>query len=245
MKIRSFLPILALFTTSISHAQEGLKMNSPLPFEEKARLRTLQSQNKNWDVKIVYPQFFGRSRLLNFANTRLKSEASQGFTEYLKQTRKDLAETDFKPLAPYNYEQLPQLHFYRPARLVSTAIDFYQYNGGAHGLGGTLARNFGMEKGKPKDLVLGDFFTSKNYSKRVQNLIFAKLRANKAQEPTWLLDGSVKFLNAAQLNNFTVSPKGLTWFFNPYEIGPYALGQYVVTLSPRELGADFRVGWLK
>ena len=221
-----------------SRAQEGvLAAQSPLSFRGIARLRTLSSKGKNYEAKAVYPTFRGKTRLIRFVNAQTAPPQRAAFAAWLKQTRAQLREYGGTP-APYQLQSVPSLSFYSPSRLVSLRYDTYQYMGGAHGLALMETRNFGLVNGKPKRLMLADMFApGTNYRRLVETKIFAKLRKNK--DALWVQDGSVKTLDAAQFNRFSIARDGLTWLFNQYEVGPFVNGQFEVKLSLRELGPRF------
>ncbi len=117
-------------------------------------------------------------------------------------------------------------------------------------MSGTFAYNFGTAAGqtKPRQLKLADFFTDgAAASKRVNDLLMAKLRATRGrdQEASWVIEGEVKAIDKASLQNFVAEKDGLRWFFAPYEMGPYSSGQFEVKLSARELGPKFRASLMK
>lgn len=126
----------------------------------------------------------------------------------------------------------------------------WEYTGGAHGVGATSGTNFGTPVGatRPRELKLADFFTDGvAASRRINDLLMAKLRATKGteQEASFVLDGSVKWVDKESRENFVAEKDGLRWFFGPYEMGPYAVGEFEVKLSARELGPQFRASLLR
>jgi hypothetical protein len=203
-----------------------------------ARVRTVRAKGKNFSARATYPGFRARTPLVRFANARIRSDVLGSYRQWLKATRTSL-QADSKPIAPYEFELRPILHRYNPRVLISMNFNSYEYTGGAHGMSAFLAQNYAVVNGKPKEITLGDLFRRGTaYRPLVEHKIFAKLKKNK--EAAWVQDGSVKTLTTSQFNNFTVSRSGLTWIFNPYEMGPYAAGIFEVTLTPAELGAGFK-----
>jgi hypothetical protein len=241
--IASALLAFSLFlSTAPAKAEEGeLTMVSPLSFKGVAKLVTQRRKDKKVEMRSVYPQFLKSTPVTRLANWKLRQESQKRYQAFIDQMKKDEAE-DFEPLAPYGYDELPQLHYYYAPRLVSTAYMFYRYTGGAHGMNATIATNFGQfpSMARPKVLSLGDFFTGTGYRKTIEKKLLDTLRAKKDQVATWVQDGTVKSLNNAQLNNFTVSSKGLKWYFAPYDVGPYAAGEFEVLLPFNQLPSDFK-----
>jgi hypothetical protein len=236
------LTLSVLLPCASAKAEEGeLSMVSPIPFKGVAKLVTQRHKDKNSDVRAVYPQFSQNTMVTRFANWKLRVASQTRYRDFLGKVKKDIAE-DFQPLAPYGYDELPELHYYHAPRLISTAFAYYSYTGGAHGMSATITTNYGQFAGmsRPKILTLGDFFTGKGYRKPVEKKLLDTLRGKKDQVASWVQDGTVKTLTDQQLNNFTVSPKGLTWYFAPYEVGPYAAGPFEVQLKFNDLPTDFK-----
>ena len=234
MKISRFSAVLTLFLSSQSHAQEGIwKIESPVSFAKIARLQTLSARGENFSARAVFPIFRARTPLARFANFQIAEAEKKHFRQWLREKRADL-KADFQPIAPYEYQSVPSLSYYSPT-LISLRFDFYQYLGGAHGMAIRQTRNFALMGGKPKELVLGDLFPKgTNYRALVEQKIFAQLRRNP--NAAWVQDKSVKKLENEQFNNFSISQNAVTWHFAPYEMGPYAAGEFEVKIPKSELG---------
>ena len=58
----------------------------------------------------------------------------------------------------------------------------------------------------------------------------------------WVEDGSITELGEAELATFTLGPRGLTFHFDPYMVGPYAQGGFAVTIGYAELQPFARPG---
>lgn len=142
-----------------------------------------------------------------------------------------------KPRVPWEL-MLTTDYRYESPRLVSTAIVVYEFTGGAHGNTVTSTFNFGLTNGVDKRLVLGDFFTGKEYKTLVRDLLINKLA--EYYDASWVKDGTVRQFSVTQLNRFVVEPTGLRWFFDQYEVAPYSSGRFEVRLSAKELGPTFR-----
>jgi hypothetical protein len=224
-------------------AQESdLEITSPVPFKRIAQVRFLKAKTKGYGAESAYPKFYANNRLARFVNKSVGHAQRQTFANWVAQTKKSL-QGKVSPAGPYQYLSTPSMSFYSP-RLISLEFNSYEFTGGAHGMNVSDARNFGIIGGKPKEIVLGDLFKpGTKYRELVQTKILAKLKKDPAA--MWVHDGSVKKLETAQFNNFSIGKGGLTWTFNPYEMGPYANGSIETRLSFDELGSGLRDDLLK
>ncbi len=224
-------------------AQETLGGQKLTALQRVARLETLSEKGKNYTAKITFPVFRARNPVARAANAHIRRQTTSAYRAWLQNARTELKNLPASP-APYDFQIAPAPSFFVTRRLLSTGLDSYQYNGGAHGMTILTPLNFGLVKGRARLLNLGDFFQPNTpYRALVETRIFAKLR--KDPNAMWVRDGSVKKLETSQFNNFSVERDGLRWLFNQYEMGPYAVGQFEVKLSLQELGPNFRREWLR
>ncbi|MCS6776282.1 MAG: DUF3298 and DUF4163 domain-containing protein [Chloroherpetonaceae bacterium] len=143
-----------------------------------------------------------------------------------------------KPASPYEH-QIQGKVIYRSPRLVSILFDMLQYTGGAHPNAFYRTFNLGMVNGKPALMRLADFFVpGSDFRQQISDAIINKLMLNEAAVD--VVNGKVTRLTEEQLERFVVGPEGLRFFFNHYELGPYAAGRFNVRLTVQELGTDFK-----
>ena len=145
-------------------------------------------------------------------------------------------------LALEAYENLPSFFTYYTHReysstradnsVISIARLYDGYYGGAHGIYGTTGTTF--DAGTGEKLSFWDLtdnqeefagktldYCLKLVEEKYEKMLFADyeatIRAGWKEEPNWYLDGA-----------------GITIIFNPYEIGPYAMGEGKITLPYSE-----------
>jgi hypothetical protein len=238
------LSLLSFLVASPLRAQEvEPKEAKNIPFKGIARLHTLSTKTKRYTAKTTYPAFFAKTRLARFANQKIAATEKKYYREWRAETQKTLKDEP-STIVPYDYSSSASLIYYAAAKLISLRFDSYEFSGGAHGMSIIDTRNFGIISGKPKELVLGDLFKAgSNYRQLVETQVLAKLK--KDPNAAWVQDGSVKSLVNSQFNNFSIEPDGVRWLFNQYEMGPYAVGQFEIKLSLKELGPNFRRDLLK
>lgn len=122
-------------------------------------------------------------------------------------------------------------------RVISVTSGTYEYSGGAHPNHWSEAFNFAMVEGKPRQLKLDDLFRKGSKpGKAISDKLIAKLQKEEGAE--WVINGDVKAITPQQLDRFTIGMDGLTWYFNPYEVGPYVSGDFEIKLTWNELGPD-------
>ncbi len=104
-----------------------------------------------------------------------------------------------------------------------------EYTGGAHGIYMTYFANFDLRTHKL--LQIEDIFVE-DYREKLTGLLWKKLMAdNKVasrQEAEELGYGTTGELEPT--NNFYLSRKGITFYYNIYEIAPYAMGAIEICL---------------
>lgn len=180
--------------------------------------------------------------LASVINPILKRNAEKENAEWVKETIKIQKEMG-KPNTAWEHETGVEVYYHSP-KLVSLLASTYDYSGGAHPNHLTKAMNFGLIDGKPRQLQLTDFFEKRfSCNAHITKLVMAKLRTLEGTD--FVKNGDVKGLDKDQLQNFSVSPTALTWYFNPYEVGPYAAGDFEVKLTLKELGPKFKSSLLK
>lgn len=121
-------------------------------------------------------------------------------------------------------------------RIVSLNFDINSDTGGAHGNLNTITFNY--DKVLDKMLAIKDIFVAQsNYlaqlSSLAKPLIKSKLAQSQFQDEAWLEEGA----GAKEENyqRFVFTKDGLTFFFDPYQVAPYAAGSQEITLPYQTL----------
>ena len=109
-------------------------------------------------------------------------------------------------------------------------LSYYSYRGGAHGILTVSQLVFDAKTGAL--LAENDFFRE-GYREPVSRLLQAAVQKALTydEELLPLVDPDL----VAPNGNFSVDQEGITWVFQPYEIGPYALGLVNATVSWEDL----------
>ena len=115
---------------------------------------------------------------------------------------------------------------------LSMSILFQYYAlGAAHGQYGASVLNVDLNTGNP--IALKDLLVD-NYKTALKSLAKRKFLSQNGNDGWWFLEGDQPF----ELPEvFSIRRKGITFYYQPYEIGPYAAGAPEVFLSIKDLGS--------
>ncbi len=106
----------------------------------------------------------------------------------------------------------------------------YIYSGGAHGNHGVLYICYDLQA--DKEIVFDDIIGDES---GVKNLILKKLMQRYGCESLEMLGERLFLENFEASNNIRMDEDGLTFVYNPYEIGPYSEGVIEVTVKADEM----------
>jgi len=129
---------------------------------------------------------------------------------------------------PFEYKI--DLHVRRAdSRVVSFQEFFSDYNGGVHGMYGVTGKSFDTASGR--ELKLTDLFSDTDGLLRAikQQLGFDYPNASFMESGGELLNELDNAMKEGYLN-WTIDPRGVTFYFNPYHIGSYAEGIFQTTI---------------
>ena len=109
-------------------------------------------------------------------------------------------------------------------------VDYQEYTGGAHGMYTSTYLNIDLTQ--HRQLHLDDIFVG-DYREGLTNLIWNQLMANNKVATREELEdlGYGSTGEIAPTENFYLSDEGITFYYNVYDITPYAMGPVKVTIS--------------
>lgn len=121
-------------------------------------------------------------------------------------------------------------------------VERYLYLGGAHGINNRLLLNFDITTGQTlteQDLFTDDFF-SKIHDLLVLNLVRQRDDMSLIED----VQNSDYEVDAIKPNgNFYFASDGLIYIYNPYEIGPYYLGETNILVPTEEIKPFLKEEW--
>ena len=118
--------------------------------------------------------------------------------------------------------------------LLSYAVEYSDYEGGAHGSYRVLYTNIDLNRLNTiseEDLFVPDYF------KPLTDIILHRLmdQYNAITPDALLLNGFFTIEDIVPNNNFWINDEGLHYSYNQYEIAPYAMGVIDVTVPYSDL----------
>lgn len=198
-------------------------------------------------VNFVYPAKFGNKEALTrlqqifigtvFNDTRLDNltprEATDSYTERYREEYKSLSNDYYSDKNRLPKGEIPQWYWYslynsnriefQNDSLLSYAVEYSDYTGGAHGSYRLTYVN--IDLGNLVTLSEEDIFAP-DYYKPLSEIIAAKLAEKYGvPSPDSLINkGFVDIREIEPNDNFRLTPEGIQYTYNQYEIAPYSMG---------------------
>lgn len=172
-------------------------------------------------------------------------------TVQLQQTRKGIdeqADEVYQMLQDKENEQLNLYQISRKITLLSTSPrliqirqEDYEYTGGAHGMPSNSFYVFDMAQ--QKQLALDDILVNPAKKKALEKLGFAQFKnfVKKDYERYGEVLTEAEFADHQKTwqyeltDNFYFTPKGLTLSYDPYALGPYSMGFFILNIDKKDL----------
>ena len=124
---------------------------------------------------------------------------------------------------------------YNTNSIVAFQSEFYHFTGGAHGISGIYFANFDSKDGKK--LTLSDLLIA-GYKKELDNIAEKIFRKEKELELDENLEAAGYGFEGNQFSlndNFGIKNDGLIFYFNSYEVAPYAMGSAEIMVPYSEI----------
>lgn len=173
-------------------------------------------------INIDYPQITGfeNKQVEDKVNSFFKNEFEQSILWY-DELKEDSTDTNGEGYNfTYSFETGFEVQF-NSATFLSISLDHYQYTGGAHGNFYSVGYNINMNNGKIltlSDIIDNDSFDLLSYE--CEQAILDTFEVSSLLE-AGLFEDEIAILPD---QDFYIIPGALVLQFDPYEIGPYAMG---------------------
>lgn len=156
----------------------------------------------------------------------------------------DTFRKEFDTALPYQFDLEGRVVLNRPG-ILTVDLSVESYTGGAHG--NRMTRYLVFDTRTGKRLAPADVFRE-GFQEPLNRLIDSRYREMTGLSETERLDGEKGrlFENYIHFNdNFALTPEGVTFYYNNYEIAAYAFGPTVIGFSYGELADLLRPGFEK
>ena len=173
----------------------------------------------------------------SFAMQYIKDFQAVKWSDYFDKTNDSDSDDDDYILEDENsfiYElSLENTILYNKDNFISFVVKNTNYEGGAHGSNSIYGYVIDLNTGK---LLTEDDFSGNNYKKNLSAVLVKKIMAAKGlTDASQLEDSGYKIEDIAPNGNFTIDDKGITYYFNEYEIAAYFVGITEVFIPYEEL----------
>ncbi|MGQ9643919.1 MAG: DUF3298 and DUF4163 domain-containing protein [Ignavibacterium sp.] len=221
MKSLKFLFVLFFITATVYAETDSLTIIKKEFFKS--------TEDTSAYVKISYPQINGlnNSEIQKKINSFLESEFMQAKTWYDEFTSDTDYTSEFPPDWVFSFEADYRVE-YNSKDFISIVMDYFEFTGGAHGNYYSVGYNIRTSDGAV--LTLDDILKPNSLqalSEFCAEEILNMFNANSLNEAGLFEDELV----ISEDQDFFVTQNSLVIQFDPYEIGPYAMGSIEVELK--------------
>lgn len=187
-----------------------------------------KSDSSIW-INIDYPFILNvnNSEVINRINIALEDEFKQSITWYNEMISDTTVFFDEQYPMQYSFETGFEV-FYNSKDFVSIVLNHYQFTGGAHGNYFAVGYNINLSDGS--FLSLADIVQPGKLdllAYECEETILEKYQANSLFE-AGLFENEIII---SEDQDFYIIPGALVLQFDPYEIGPYAMGEITAEIS--------------
>jgi hypothetical protein len=198
------------------------------------KINSIKTTKKDFYKTTLSMPVFSGSALADQVTKAIDSTSRAAVAFWLKDSFNGMAPNE-KPRLEYFYQASPTVSLNTP-NIISFYYTISTFTAGAHPMTVFEPHTFVLSGGQAKEVKFTDVFSPNvNAPTVVSNLVIGQLMTNERAE--WVQNGQVKELTPSQLDNFVVTPTALTYLFNPYDMGPYAVGSFQVKVPFSDMKA--------
>lgn len=183
-----------------------------------------------YTMNVAWPEFPKAHPLAETLNKLTPSAPRAAQAEF----RKAVQSMEQRPNAPWELNIKPVVAYNTP-KLVSILYNHFEYAGGAHPNTLTHVVNVAMIDGKPKQITLTDIAVD-GAAPRILEMVYLRLTSVRMDR----VSEEAAALPPETISKFIVGKGALTFIFDPYAVGAYVEGSYVIKLSYRDLAGYLR-----
>ncbi len=217
-------------------------------------IKTISEKDRFFDIKAEYPQFKNADESFNQKISDLIQDNIEEFKKAGQdnwQARKDTATAEF-PVGEYPESPFDFIATWKSDQInekyISLYISIYSFSGGAHGDQATYS--FSYDAGNKKEITVQDVLKSQEMLNKVSELAKTNLEY-QYQAKGITVDESINQMIAegisAKYDNFktfTFNANSMTFYFQKYQVGPGAAGEFSFVLYNSMLGEE-KIGYME
>lgn len=229
--VSKHIPLLQENDTTLPYADVNISFTYPVKFRDSESLSRLR--------QIFQGTFFGDSR---YDSLSPQESMDQYLSEYTKR---------YQSLSNYYYEdkrriegEMPSWYWYSMNNsnkilfendsLLSYAVEYSDYEGGAHGSYRITYVNIDLNK--LVTLTEEDLFSPGYFKPLTEKIVHQLMKSYDADIPdSLLMRGFFTLEDIVPNNNFWLDAENIHYSYNQYEIAPYAMGVIDVSVPYTEL----------
>ncbi|HOV71682.1 MAG TPA: DUF3298 domain-containing protein [Dysgonamonadaceae bacterium] len=226
------IPLLQENDTTLPYADVDIKFMYPVKFrtaEDLARLQQIFVGTFFNDT--LYDSLSPQQAVDKYLENYIENYRALSKDYYSDKNRLPKGET---PVWYYYQLNISNKIMFQNDSLLSYAVEYSDYTGGAHGSYRIVYYNIDLN-----DLVTiseEDLFTPGYYKPLTDIILHSLMEKYKVTSPDSLLaKGFFNIEDIVPNNNFWMDDKGLHYTYNQYEIAPYVMGTIDVTIPYEEL----------
>ncbi|MDR2057604.1 MAG: DUF3298 and DUF4163 domain-containing protein [Dysgonamonadaceae bacterium] len=209
----------------------NLKISFVYPEIYKTKAEKLKSLQKIFIEKVFTEAYVNLS-----PQEAVDSFSNRYMHDFNELCVEDFFDEDYRPEDEVNflfYLNIENKIIYNQNNFVSFTVENASYNGGAHGSHSISGYVIDLNT---HALLTEDAFAGINYTKNLSPIIIRKIaEANGLKETEQLENIGYNNINGMAPNgNFTLDDKGITYYFNEYEIAAYSVGITKVFIPYKE-----------
>ena len=185
----------------------------------------------------IFMSFKGDSLEKSYANISVENLRNAirdtFFASYLDMLAQEKPDSTVEVPAMLNYAESNAMSIvFNEKGLLSVGFGTYEYTGGAHGNHATSLVTYDLMQ--KKALTLKDVFLPK-YEKTINKALANAARRQFNMKPNEPLSNNLFDNSIESTNNFCITPKGILFLYNPYEIAAYAYGEIELFIPFEEI----------
>lgn len=210
--------------TTSGYCSVNILLHFPSKFKSTEVLEKIQQQILTYSFDSSYTNYTGKQAVDSFAISTFDN-----YTYFINEAIKRKVSKDNLALLHNEEWKMNTLVLYNDNGILSYELNRYSFAGGAHGMETTQFLVFDLNTGNK--LTEHDVFVE-GFEPKMADLLKKQLMFDNGfeNEEHMLTSGYFSAENIAPNGNFSLTEEGITYIFNPYEIGAYSLGQTEITV---------------